>query len=82
MNMQALQIRGLIGNERLLKALCFCMKQVLGANRPFVCIVIEQDGNASVHSNMDYAQERIALLEQTTASLKNPNSANIVQRGN
>lgn len=68
--MSGVLLKGLIGNERLLKALCFCLKQVLGSNRPFVCVVIEQDANASVHSNMDVPSERISLLDQTVASLK------------
>ncbi len=71
----------IIGNERLLKLVTRAVKQHYDTNRPFIMVVIEQNGNASVHSNMDINDQRISLLEQTAASLKNPSSTNIVQLG-
>jgi hypothetical protein len=38
-------------------------------NRPFLMIVIEQDGNATVLSNMDSEQQRLKLLESTIMGL-------------
>lgn len=61
---------GLIGSERLLRLLNTAVKQNYQVSRPFITIVIEQDGNATVHSNMDVAAERVSLLEQTVTSLK------------
>lgn len=72
-------MRGIIGNSRLLPLLNRAIKQHFQVNRPFITIVIEADGNASVHSNMDNAEQRVSLLEQCAASLKNPTSQNIVQ---
>lgn len=45
------------------------VKQHRGKNRPFLTIVVEDDGNATVLSNMDNFSERIKLLEQTAAGL-------------
>ena len=73
---------GIVGNSRLLKLLNRAVKEHYQTNRPFITIVIEQDGNASVHSNMDVNDQRISLLEQCAASLKNPSSKSIVQLGN
>lgn len=70
-----------IGNARLLKLVNRAVKEHYQTNRPFIMVVIEQNGNASVHSNMDINDQRISLLEQTAASLKNPTSNNIVQMG-
>lgn len=61
---------GMVGNIRLMKLLNTAVKQHFQTSRPFLTIVIEQDGNASVHSNMDDAAQRIDLLEQTVRSLK------------
>jgi hypothetical protein len=72
----------IIGNSRLLKLLNRAVKEHYQTNRPFITIVVEQDGNASVHSNMDINDQRISLLEQCAASLKNPTSSNIVQMRN
>lgn len=72
----------IIGNSNLLKLLTRALKTHYQCNRPFITIVIEQDGNASLHSNMDINDQRISLLEQCAASLKNPTSQNIVQLGN
>jgi hypothetical protein len=72
----------IVGNSRLLRLLNRAVKEHYQTNRPFITIVIEQDGNASVHSNMDVNDQRVSLLEQCAASLKNPTSTNIVQLGN
>jgi hypothetical protein len=45
------------------------VKQHRGKNRPFLIIVVEDDGNATVLSNMDNFAQRIQLLEQTAVGL-------------
>lgn len=77
-----LNMAKIIGNSRLLKLVNRSVKEHYQTNRPFIMIVIEQDGNASVHSNMDVNDQRIDLLEQCARSLRNPTSQNIVQLGN
>lgn len=61
---------GMIGNNRFMRLVNTAVKQYFQTSRPFIVVVIEQDGNASVHSNMDVAAQRVDLLEQTVRSLK------------
>lgn len=73
---------GMIGNIRFMRLVNTAVKQHYQTSRPFITIVVEQDGNASVHSNMDNAEQRVKLMEECAASLKNPTSQNIVQLKN
>ncbi len=42
-----------------------------GVNRPFVTLVIEPNGTATILSNMDKQTERIRLLSEVVAGLRN-----------
>lgn len=53
------------------KAINKIVKQFRNKNRPFITLVVEEDGNCTVLSNMDHSHERIKLLEQTCLGLLN-----------
>jgi hypothetical protein len=61
---------GLIGNAQLLRPLNKAVKEHYQENRPFMVLVINAQGYAEVHSNMDVNQQRIHLLEMITQRLK------------
>jgi hypothetical protein len=46
------------------------VKKFRGVNRPFVTLIVEDNGHVTVLSNMDKHAEKVSLLSQTAASLK------------
>jgi hypothetical protein len=59
------------------KAINRVVKEFRGKNRPFLSLVVEDDGQVTVLSNMDNFGERIRLLEQTTIALMNQFGPNL-----
>jgi hypothetical protein len=53
------------GHPSFLRLLSLAVKSMYHKNRPFICVVIEEGGNASVHSNMDVPAERVKLMHLT-----------------
>jgi heat shock protein HspQ len=45
------------------------IKQHRNKNRPFLMLIVEDNGTASVISNMDNERERLQLLKQTIMGL-------------
>lgn len=46
------------------------VKKFRGVSRPFITLVVEDNGHVSVLSNMDRHMEKVALLTETAKSLK------------
>ena len=60
----------IIGDPQLARALNHAIKEVYQTNRAFLTIVIEADGRATIHSNMDRAEERIELTRRAFQTLE------------
>lgn len=46
------------------------VKKFRGVSRPFVTVLVEDDGKVTILSNMDKLAEKISLLTQTAQSMK------------
>jgi hypothetical protein len=46
------------------------VKKYRGVNRPFVTLLVEDNGQVTILSNMDKHAEKVSLLSQVSAALK------------
>lgn len=58
------------GPGDLAKAVNRVVKNFRGKSRPFLMILVEDSGDATVVSNMDVGSQRVRLLEQVAQRLK------------
>lgn len=58
------------GPGEMAKAINRVVKQFRGKSRPFLTLLIEENGNVTVLSNMDVHPERIKLLKEVHDKLR------------
>ena len=46
------------------------VKKFRGVSRPFITVLVEDDGKVTILSNMDKHMEKVALLSEVSKSLK------------
>lgn len=46
------------------------VKKFRGVSRPFITVLVEDDGKVTILSNMDKHMEKVALLTETAKALK------------
>jgi hypothetical protein len=60
----------IIGDITLARLLNRAVKERYQQNRPFLTLVIEADGRATVHSNMDVQAQMVELLENAAKAVR------------
>lgn len=61
---------GVSSEQDIAKAMNTVVKQFRGKSRPFITLIVEDNGAVSVVSNMDVYSQRVSLLKGTADALR------------